>query len=78
MVIYHQEMGKSHARTYGRRLHEIGLNDAWFGILEGLVIASGKTKEDLEKNLQALVPSHKKKFVYLYRLHQGGDFKPQF
>lgn len=68
MVIYHQEMGKSHARTYGRRLHEIGLSDAWFGILEGLVIASGKTKEDLEKNLKALVPSHKKKFVYLYRL----------
>ena len=68
MVIYHQEMGKSHARTYGRRLREIGISDAWFGILEGLVIASGKTKEDLEKNLQALVPSHKKKFVYLYRL----------
>jgi hypothetical protein len=68
MVTYHQEMGKFHARTYGRRLREIGLNDAWFGILEGLVIASGKTKEDLEKNLQALVPSHKKRFVYLYRL----------
>jgi hypothetical protein len=67
-VIYHQEMGKSHARTYGRRLREIGLNDAWFGILEGLVIASGRTKEDLEKNLQAIVPSHKKKFVYFYRL----------
>ncbi len=68
MVIYHQEMGKSHARTYGRRLREIGLSDAWFGILEGQVIASGKTKEDLEKNLRALVPSHKRKFVYLYRL----------
>lgn len=68
MVIYHQEMGKSHARTYGRRLREIGLSNAWFGILEGLVIASGKTKVDLEKNLQALVPSHKKKFVYFFRL----------
>jgi len=58
-VLYHQEMGKSHARTYGRRFREIGLKDAWFGILEGLVISSGRTKEDLEKNLQALVPSHK-------------------
>ena len=75
MVLYHQEMGKSHARTYGRRLREIGLNDAWFGILEGLVIASGRTKEDLEKNLQALVPSHKKKFVYLYRLKSKGKMK---
>ena len=32
MVLYHQEMGKSYARTYGKRLREIGLSDAWFGI----------------------------------------------
>lgn len=68
MEVYHQEMGKSHARTYGRRLREIGLVDSWFGILEGLVIASGKTKVDLEKNLKAIVPSHKIKYVYHYHL----------
>jgi hypothetical protein len=61
-------MGKSHALTYGRRLREIGLVDSWFGILEMLVIASGKTKVDLEKNLKAIVPSHKIEYVYHYHL----------
>jgi hypothetical protein len=61
-------MGKSYARSYGKRLREIGLSDAWFGILEGLIVASGKTKADLEQNLKAIVPSFMQEFVYLYRL----------
>ncbi len=36
------------ARTYGRRFREIGLNSAWFGILNGLIVASGKPRHDLE------------------------------
>lgn len=67
-VIYHQEMGKSYARSYGKRLRGIGLSDAWFGILEGLIVASGKTKADLEQNLKAIVPSFMQEFVYLYCL----------
>lgn len=67
-VVFHQEMGKSYARSYGRRLREIGLGNAWFGILEGLIVASGKNKADLEQNLKAIVPSFMQEFVYLYRL----------
>jgi hypothetical protein len=67
-VVYHQEMGKSYARSFGKRLREIGMDDVWFGILEGLIVASGKTKADLERNLKAIVPSFMKEFVYLYRL----------
>lgn len=67
-VVYHQQMGKSYARSYGRRLREIGLGDVWFGILEGLIVASGKTDADLEQNLKAIVPSFMQEFVYLYRL----------
>ena len=67
-VVYHQEMGKSYARSYGRRLREIGLGDAWFGILEGLIVASGKNKGDLVQNIEAIVPSFMLDFVYLYRL----------
>lgn len=67
-VVYHQEIGKSYARSFGKRLREIGLGGVWFGILEGLIVASGKTKADLEKNLRAIVPSFMKEFVYLYHL----------
>ncbi len=50
-ILYHQEMGKVHARGYRKQLREIGLNDIWFAILEGVIVASGKTKNQLEKVL---------------------------
>lgn len=68
MELYHQEMGRIHARTYGRRLRELGLSDAWVALLEGLPIASGKTKEDVERILREILAGDRRKFVYLFRL----------
>jgi hypothetical protein len=68
LTFYHQEMGKIHARTYGKRLREIGLTNAWFAILEGTTIASGATKNEVERILQCILPTEKKKFVYIFRL----------
>ncbi len=70
LVIYHHEMGKARARTYGRRLREIGLTKGWFAILEGIIIASGATKDEVEKILQRLLPPEKQKFVYIFHLRQ--------
>lgn len=71
-VLYHQESGKRHARTYGKRLREIGLDEGWFGLLKGLIVASGKTRTELEKNIQSVVPPSMQEYVYTYRL------KPKF
>lgn len=68
LTFYHQEMGKIHARTYGKRLREIGLTNAWFAILEGTTIASGATKNEVERILQCILPTEKRKFVYIFRL----------
>ena len=68
LMLYHQEMGKVHARTYGRRLREMGVKSGWFAILEGTLIASGTTKDEVERILQCLLPPEKRKFVYLFRL----------
>jgi len=68
LTLYHQEMGKNYARTYGKRLREIGLTNAWFAILEGITIASGATKDELERILQCILPTEKRKFVYIFRL----------
>ena len=70
LTLYHQEMGKIHARTYGKRLHEIGLTNAWFAILEGMTIASGATKDEVERILQCILPTEKRKFVYIFRLKE--------
>ncbi len=68
LTLYHQEMGKIHARTYRKRLREIGLKRGWFAILEGMTIASGATREELERTLQCILPSEKRNFVYIFQL----------
>jgi len=70
LTLYHQEMGKIYARTYGKRLREIGLTNAWFAILEGITIASGATKDEVERILQCILPTEKRKFVYIFRLKE--------
>lgn len=70
LTLYHQEMGKIHARTYSKRLREIGLTKGWFAILEGITIASGARKDEVEEVLQRLLPPEKQKFVYIFQLRQ--------
>ena len=68
LAVYHQELGKVHARTFGRRLSEIGLRGAWFAILEGEVVAGGSTREEVEQILDEIIPKEKRNFVYVFRL----------
>jgi hypothetical protein len=68
LTLYHQEMGKIHARTCGKRLREIGLTNGWFAILRGITIASGATKDEVEQVLQHILPTEKRKFVYIFQL----------
>lgn len=68
LVIYHQEMGKIHARAYKKRLSELGLSGSWFGILDGMVIASGATKPKIEQTLEEILPKKQRNLVYIFQL----------
>jgi len=68
LTLYHQEMGKIHSRTIGKRLHEIGLTNGCFAILEGMTIAGGATRDVVEQILQNIVSPEKRKFVYIFQL----------
>ena len=68
LALYHQEMGKVHARTYGKRLREIGLRNAWFALLQGMIIAGGSTRDEVERILPSIVPAEKREFVYVFQL----------
>jgi len=72
LTIFHQEMGKIYSRTVARQLHEIGLTNGWFALLEGIPIASGTTRDDVERILQNIVPADKRKFVYIFQLKGKG------
>ena len=68
LILYHLEMGKIHARTYRKRLREIGFSNVWFAILEGIVVASGSTRDGVEQILQEILPAGKREFVYVFHL----------
>lgn len=68
LAVYHQELGKVHARTFGRRLSGIGLKGAWFAILEGEIVAGGSTRAEVEQILDKIIPEEKRNFVYVFRL----------
>jgi len=68
LILYHQEMGKIHARTYKQKLRELGLSDSWFGILDGVIIASGATKAKIERTLNDILPGEKRALVHIFHL----------
>ena len=67
-TLYHQEMGRVHARTYSGQLRDMGLSGVWFAMLEGVPIASGTTRQEVEQAVQRIVPKHKLPFIYPFQV----------
>lgn len=68
LKLYHQERGKVHAKKHIKQLRQLGIFDVWFAIIEGMIIASGKTNEQLKKNMKEIVPKDKIEFVYYFKV----------
>jgi hypothetical protein len=66
--LYHQEMGRAHARRYARLLREAGIEEGWFALYEGLVVASGRTREALEARVAEMLPPAATDLPYLFHL----------
>lgn len=69
-TLYHQEMGKIHAREYGKHLRKMGIKEGWFAILEGTIIASGPTHQKARQAVHNLLPKERQKHVYFYHLRR--------
>ena len=68
MNLYHQEMGKVHARRFKKKLREMGFKNTWFAVLQGLIIASAPSKNHLRENLDKVLPTGKAPHVYTFHL----------
>ena len=64
--IYHQEMGKSRARSLGRELRELDLNEAYIAIYEDQIITSAPTKGEVRELLEELMPAGRADHPYIY------------
>jgi len=69
-VLYHQEMGKINARSYKRNLKGLGFIDGWFAVLMGIIVASGATKQEVERILNSIAPEEQREFVYIFHLKE--------
>ncbi len=67
-LLYHQETGKLHSRHYKKRFNEVGISQGWFAVLEGLVVASGGSKDEAEQAAKRIVPSEKRAWVHYFQL----------
>ncbi len=68
MVVYCEEMGRVHARTYRKNLKAAGIVEGWFALIDGMIIAGGKTHEEVERISKSLLPPEKMKFVFIFHL----------
>jgi hypothetical protein len=62
-----QEMGKANSKAMRKRLKGVGVKSGWFAIANNVVVASGKTREDLEALVENMMP-HGKESVYIFEL----------
>jgi hypothetical protein len=68
MSVFSQEMGRVHARAFRKRMKEMGLKEGWFAVMEGMIIAGGRTREEVEIILKTLLPEEKLKLVHIFKL----------
>ena len=68
MAVFSEEMGRVHARAYRKRLKEIGVKEGWFGLIDGIIIAGGRTRDDVEKALKSLIPREMMELAHIFQL----------
>lgn len=67
--IYHEERGKAQARSLGRELRDLNLNEAYFAIYDGRIIASGISEEQVQQILAEIMPNGKEDHPYIYHFN---------
>jgi ribosomal silencing factor RsfS len=67
--IYHEELGKAHARSLGRELRDLDLNKAYFAIYDERIVASGTSEEQIQQILDEIMPAGKETHPYIYHFN---------
>jgi len=69
-TIYYQEMGRHNATKLSKKLKNFIADNAsvWFALIDNVVVASGNTKQDVEKNLNNIISGEKRNFAYIFKV----------
>jgi hypothetical protein len=64
--IYHREMGKARARSLGRELRDLDLNEAYIAIYDDRIITSAPSEDQVRDLLTDIMPAGKAEYPYIY------------
>ncbi len=65
--IYNQEVGRIDSRYIKKMLKTGGVKNGWFGVFNGVVVASGRNKKELLENIENILPD-KKELVFVFKV----------
>lgn len=63
---YLMMMGRANSRSLKKRLKDVGVKRGWFAIADDVIVASSKTRDDLERLVENIIPNHGKDSVYIF------------
>lgn len=66
--LYTQLWGKINTRSKKKALKELGLNGYYFGIHDDVIIASSKTKKDLESQLRQMLKEEDIESIHIFKV----------
>ncbi len=66
--LYYQEWGRIDASYYRKEFKKLGLNKAYYALLQGQIIGSAFKQKDLDNLIQKLVPASKRAWVYTFKM----------
>ena len=67
-VLYHQRLGKLAAKGHRKQMRGEGIEGGWFATIDGTLVAGARTRAEVERTVEALVPKHKRESVYIYEV----------
>ncbi len=66
--IYRAEMGRVNSRRQSDLLREVGVERGWFAIADDVIVASGRTRDEVQKAVEAILPEDKRRAAYVFEL----------
>ena len=69
---YYREVGKSNTKILSKLLRLAGIKSGYFAIINNMIVASGATTKEIEKNIKSIVPNDRVGYVYIYQLKEKG------
>lgn len=65
---YQREVGRANSRRHIDMLRDVGVEKGWFAIAGDVIVASGTTKDEVQKAVDTILPQDKRGAAHLFEL----------